>query len=263
MRAGQLRYKVTVQTKYTARDAYGAPSVTWKDNFNTWASISPLRGAEYVAAQETKADVTHHVRLREAALVTLYNGTDAITNGTFEGTFTSGLAASWTKWGGSQTYAQESTILHGGSKAQRITCVSNIQPIGVLQSCALVNGKTYKVIAWVYSSSARAFDILITGTGSHTTSSTVPSQTWTEVSLVFTPTKTESFSCIFYNSAANSSPGQYIILDDISIKERNAVAGKVTPNCRVKWGSRYFDIEHIIDKDKRGIQLDALCKEVV
>jgi SPP1 family predicted phage head-tail adaptor len=37
----------------------------------------------------------------------------------------------------------------------------------------------------------------------------------------------------------------------------------IGPDWRVKFGSRYFSIESIINHEERGVQMDLLCREVV
>ena len=36
----------------------------------------------------------------------------------------------------------------------------------------------------------------------------------------------------------------------------------LSPAWRVKFGTRYFNIVSVIDKDEKGVQIDLLCEEV-
>ena len=36
-----------------------------------------------------------------------------------------------------------------------------------------------------------------------------------------------------------------------------------TPNWRVKFGSRYYDIDSVINRDERGKTVDLMCREVM
>jgi SPP1 family predicted phage head-tail adaptor len=64
MRAGKLRQRVTIQSQTTARDDFGGETVTWSDVATVWASIEPLNGREYMAAQQLQTAVTTRIRVR-------------------------------------------------------------------------------------------------------------------------------------------------------------------------------------------------------
>ena len=49
------------------------------------------------------------------------NGSEILTNGDFESTFSSGLATGWGKEDTDDTFAQETTIVHAGSNSQKVT----------------------------------------------------------------------------------------------------------------------------------------------
>jgi len=68
MRAGQLRYRVIIENKIKTRDTDGGEVVSWSTNIPVWASIQPLRGQEYFNAQQTKAIVSHRIRIRYTQL---------------------------------------------------------------------------------------------------------------------------------------------------------------------------------------------------
>lgn len=67
MRAGQLRHRVTIQRP--TEDINGG-ATTWSDVETVWASIAPIAGREYFAAQQVQSDVTHRVRMRYGPTVT-------------------------------------------------------------------------------------------------------------------------------------------------------------------------------------------------
>ena len=67
MKAGSLRHWVTFQEPVETQNDYGEPVTTWQGVLSCRASIEPLSAREFFAAQQTKADVTHKVRLRYVA----------------------------------------------------------------------------------------------------------------------------------------------------------------------------------------------------
>lgn len=67
MIAGSLRHVVTIQQPVETQDDYGQAVTSWRDVVTCPASIEPLSAREFFAAQQTKADVTHKVRLRYVA----------------------------------------------------------------------------------------------------------------------------------------------------------------------------------------------------
>lgn len=64
IRAGDLRNRITLQTRVTAQDPSGQPVESWVDAFKCWASISPLTGRELIAAQQVQSSVTHNITVR-------------------------------------------------------------------------------------------------------------------------------------------------------------------------------------------------------
>ncbi len=62
MRAGRTRHRVTIQQP-TADEPWGK-EVTYKDYTSLWASIEPLRGEEYFAAQQINAEITTKIVAR-------------------------------------------------------------------------------------------------------------------------------------------------------------------------------------------------------
>lgn len=49
MKAGELRYRITIQSRSDSQDASGQPVPTWGTLATVWASFDPERGREYFA----------------------------------------------------------------------------------------------------------------------------------------------------------------------------------------------------------------------
>jgi SPP1 family predicted phage head-tail adaptor len=70
MRAGDLRRRVTIQTRDTAQDAYGGQVVTWTDYLTgVPADVQALSGRELFAAQTMVTEVTHLITIRYTSLL--------------------------------------------------------------------------------------------------------------------------------------------------------------------------------------------------
>jgi len=48
---------------------------------------------------------------------------------------------------------------------------------------------------------------------------------------------------------------------EMTHKIRIRYMANVTPKLRIKWGSRYFDIQSAINPDERNIYLEMICRE--
>lgn len=70
MFAGRLDTRITIERHVTGQDAWGQPVDTWELLASTWASVEPLQGREYIAAQAVQAETTIRVRVRYLAGVT-------------------------------------------------------------------------------------------------------------------------------------------------------------------------------------------------
>lgn len=68
MRAGDLRHRVTFQSRSIASDAFGAQSTLWSNVATVSADVSPLTGRELQAAQATNVEISHLVTIRYQAL---------------------------------------------------------------------------------------------------------------------------------------------------------------------------------------------------
>ena len=64
MRIGKLRRRITIERVTETQDTDGAVLETWSTYATVQASIEPISGREYFAAQSTQADVTHRIGIR-------------------------------------------------------------------------------------------------------------------------------------------------------------------------------------------------------
>lgn len=64
LRAGELRRRITLQSRATTRDAEGGQSTTWSDVATVWASIEPSAGKELVAALAFNLDQPSTITIR-------------------------------------------------------------------------------------------------------------------------------------------------------------------------------------------------------
>ena len=69
MRIGKLRHRVILQEYISSKDSFGAEVETWSDIATVWASIEPLSGREYFAAQQINAEVSAKITIRYRASV--------------------------------------------------------------------------------------------------------------------------------------------------------------------------------------------------
>lgn len=65
MRSGDLRQRVTFQTRTNAQDpATGVITESWANAFTVWASVATISGRELLSAQQLQSEVTHTVMVR-------------------------------------------------------------------------------------------------------------------------------------------------------------------------------------------------------
>ena len=62
--AGKLRHRITLQTPVEARNGYNEAITTWSTVATVWASVEPISGREFFAAEHVQSEVTHRVRMR-------------------------------------------------------------------------------------------------------------------------------------------------------------------------------------------------------
>lgn len=59
-----MRTKITIKQRSTSQNDYGEPVDTWTNVVtNVWASIEPITGREFFAAQQVHSDVNMKVRM--------------------------------------------------------------------------------------------------------------------------------------------------------------------------------------------------------
>lgn len=70
MRTGDLRRRISIQTRSTTKDSFGQAQLTWTDLLTSVpCQIEGLVGRELIAAQAVNAEVTHQLRLRYHSLL--------------------------------------------------------------------------------------------------------------------------------------------------------------------------------------------------
>ena len=67
MKIGKLRHRITIQQVSETQDTDGSVIEVWSAYAVVQASLEPVSGREYLAAQSTQADVTHRINLRYLA----------------------------------------------------------------------------------------------------------------------------------------------------------------------------------------------------
>lgn len=70
MRAGELDRLIVIQAGAPARGSNGEATYTWSTFATVWASYKPLRGQEYLAAQQVNAEIEAVFRIRWLASLT-------------------------------------------------------------------------------------------------------------------------------------------------------------------------------------------------
>jgi SPP1 family predicted phage head-tail adaptor len=70
MNPGELRHRITLQKLENVQDSFGQPVEQWNDVATIWASVKPLVGREFFAAETVNSEVTHKVRIRFRAGIT-------------------------------------------------------------------------------------------------------------------------------------------------------------------------------------------------
>jgi SPP1 family predicted phage head-tail adaptor len=70
MRIAKLRHSIAIERVTETQDTDGSVVETWSPYATVHASIEPMSGREYFAAQSTQADETHRISLRYLSGVT-------------------------------------------------------------------------------------------------------------------------------------------------------------------------------------------------
>lgn len=68
--AGELRHRVSIQTRTNARTTQGGFTPTWATAATVWANVEPLSDSEFTKDDKQNENVTHKVRIR------FYSGLD-------------------------------------------------------------------------------------------------------------------------------------------------------------------------------------------
>ena len=66
MRAGRMRYRITLREPYTETGRTGATKVGWQDTVTVWAERVRMTGTEVVEASEDFSDYRTDFNIREA-----------------------------------------------------------------------------------------------------------------------------------------------------------------------------------------------------
>lgn len=61
---GKLRNKIVIQQHSGNKDSCGQPDDVWPDYKTVWASIEPINGREFFAAQQINAEIDVRIRIR-------------------------------------------------------------------------------------------------------------------------------------------------------------------------------------------------------
>lgn len=62
--AGRLRHRIEIQNYETTHDDWGQPIQGWSHWATVWASVEPLQGREFFAAQALQSQTTVRIRMR-------------------------------------------------------------------------------------------------------------------------------------------------------------------------------------------------------
>ena len=143
-----------------------------------------------------------------------------LTNGNFEGTFTSGLAASWGKYPAG-TVVAESADVHGGSKAQ--SCGNATGAVGsVYQDTASIPiGTWIRLSAWAKIVTGTGFLACAQGFGGYSTiaSRGIPSSSYTEVLCIGRASATGIHTVKLINNLHAVAETNTSIIDDAALQK--------------------------------------------
>lgn len=68
--AGERDKRVVIEQKQTTKNGIGEEVVTWVTFGTRWASVKPIRGREFFAAQQTQSAVEYRVNLLKPLALT-------------------------------------------------------------------------------------------------------------------------------------------------------------------------------------------------
>lgn len=61
---GNMKHRITIKSLATTQDSYGEQAETYTDVCTVWASVEPLIGKEYFAAEQLNSEVSIKIRIR-------------------------------------------------------------------------------------------------------------------------------------------------------------------------------------------------------
>lgn len=64
MNPGELKHRITIQQLENVQNTFGEQKAGWIDVTTRWASIEPLIGRQYFAAEMVNSEITHKIKLR-------------------------------------------------------------------------------------------------------------------------------------------------------------------------------------------------------
>lgn len=70
MRAGDLREPISIIAEQRTEDDLGGQVVAWATQFDSWANVAPVRGAEKMEAQQVQSTQTYRITIRYRPNVT-------------------------------------------------------------------------------------------------------------------------------------------------------------------------------------------------
>ena len=65
--AGKLRHRVQIEEFVESVNSYGERERYWAPFADRWASVEPLSGREFIAAQQAQSEVTTRITIRHLA----------------------------------------------------------------------------------------------------------------------------------------------------------------------------------------------------
>lgn len=70
MRTGRLRHRIIIQQRTETQGTTGEVTWTWSEFATVWASIEPLAGRQFFAAQQVQTAISTQIRIRHREGIT-------------------------------------------------------------------------------------------------------------------------------------------------------------------------------------------------
>jgi len=141
-------------------------------------------------------------------------GSESVSNADFESGFTGGLADGWSNVY-TQTVSEETSNVHGGSSAQKITVSDDGANSGIQQSVSRTAGVIYKLSGWVYCSNANSVRMFWQA---EVLEQKPADSAWTYFEAYVIGSSTGSSNFNISQTSGNCTTADYLIIDDVSIK---------------------------------------------